>query len=55
VSADDPFPVAVTILLIIMRSVLHRDLTREAAIDELGADIVERVESARDAIEEGVE
>jgi hypothetical protein len=34
---------------------LDGDLTREEAIEELGADVVTQVESARKAIEEDVE
>lgn len=34
---------------------LDGDIAREEAIDELGVDIVEEVESAREAIEEDVE
>lgn len=34
---------------------LDGDITREEAIDELGVDVVEDVESAREAIEEDVE
>jgi hypothetical protein len=34
---------------------LDGDLTREEAVDELGADVVDQVDSARDAIEEDVE
>lgn len=34
---------------------LDGDLTREEAVEELGADVVTRVESAREAIEEDVE
>lgn len=34
---------------------LAGDVTREEAIDELGVEVVDEVESARDAIEEDVE
>lgn len=34
---------------------LDGDITREKAIDELGVDVVENVESAREAIEDDVE
>ncbi len=34
---------------------LDGDLTREEAVDELSADVVDQVDSARDAIEEDVE
>lgn len=34
---------------------LDGDLTREEAVEELGADVVDSVDAARDAIEEDVE
>ena len=39
----------------IVRKYLSDEITREEAVDQLGIDVVEEVESARDAVEEDVE
>jgi hypothetical protein len=39
----------------LVRRYLADEITREEAIDQLGVEVVEEVESARDAVEEDVE
>lgn len=40
---------------VVIAKYLDGDLTREAAIDELGADVIHRVDQAKDAIDEDIE
>ncbi|PSP49440.1 hypothetical protein BRC75_03680 [Halobacteriales archaeon QH_7_69_31] len=39
----------------LVRRYLADEITREEAVDQLGVEVVEEVESARDAVEEDVE
>ena len=39
----------------LIRKYLADEITREEAVDQLGVEVVEEVESARDAVEEDVE